>query len=41
MLNNGKPDTVPGPMTTPPVDVQQNGMDERRRIEGSIKSEVL
>ena len=40
--NNGKPDTVPVvPVTIPPVDEQQDGMDERRRIEDSIKNEVL
>jgi hypothetical protein len=42
VLNNGKPDTVPVvPVTIPPVDEQQDRMDERRRIEDSIKNEVL
>ena len=39
--NNGKPDAVPVPVTIPPVDEQHDGMDERRRIEDSIKNEVL
>jgi hypothetical protein len=40
--NNGKPDAVPVvSVTIPPVDEQQDGMDERRRIEDSIKNEVL
>jgi len=40
--HNGQPDTVSAvPVTIPPVDEQQEGIDERRRIEESIKNEFL
>jgi hypothetical protein len=40
--NNAKPDAVPVvPVAIPPVDEQQAGMVDRRRIEDSIKNEVL
>jgi hypothetical protein len=42
VVNNGKPDAVPVvSVTTPLVDEQQGGINERRRIEDSIKNEVL
>jgi hypothetical protein len=40
--NAAKPDTAPVVLVTVlPVDQRQDGMDERRRIEDSIKNEVL
>ena len=40
--NNGKPDTVSVvPLAISPVDEQQNGMTEHRKIEDAIKNEVL
>ena len=40
--NNGKVDTVPVvQLMIPPVETKPNDQDERRRIEDSIKNEVL
>lgn len=40
--DNGQPQAVPVvPMTTPPVDEDQNARNEQRRVEDSIKNEVL